>query len=74
MLVKKLIRYKIIEKHMEWVRVGKLVEARDLLILLRLGSIRLGLGDTSYEVESFLETIGLVPKYSRNFNIAIFRL
>ena len=74
MLAKKLIRYKIIDKHMEWVGVGKLVEARDLLILLRSRSIRLGLGDTSYEVEFFLETIGLVPKYSRNFNIATFRL
>ena len=74
MLAKKLIRYKIIEKHMEWVRVGKLVEARDLLILLRLGYIRLGLEDTSYEVESFLEIIGLVPRYSRNFNIATFGL
>ena len=59
---------------MEWVRVGKLVEARDLLILLRLGYIRLGLEDTSYEVECFLENIGLVPRYSRNCNIATFGL
>lgn len=74
MLAKKIQRYVIMDKHREWVRSGQLLEARNLLILLRLGSIRLGFGDADYATEVFLERIGLRPRYSRNFNTCTFRL
>lgn len=58
MLKKKMLRYKVMEKHMELVRIGKFKQAQLLLQLLRRGKVKLYLDDISYEVEILLEELG----------------
>lgn len=65
MLEKKIRRYKIMDAHREFVRAGKYQQARAILQLLRKGKVSLGLGDESWEVESFLETVGCRFSYGR---------
>ena len=62
------------EKHMELVRSGNYVEAKNLLILLRKGQIRLGLGDADFNTECFLESIDCPVNYSRTGYSATFRI
>lgn len=58
MLKKKMLRYKVMEKHIELVRTGKFKQAQLLLQLLRKGKVKLYLDDVSYEVEILLEELG----------------
>lgn len=58
MLEKKIRRYKIMDAHRKLVREGKLLEAREVLRLLRKGSIKLYLGDVDWTVESLCEELG----------------
>ena len=74
MLKKNIRKYKIIEKHMEWVKSGNYIVARNLLWLLRKGYIKLGLGDTDWETEMFLESIDFPAFYSGNGYTATFRI
>lgn len=64
MLANKILRYKVMDKHRELVRAGKLLEARELLRLLRKGKIKLGLGDIDWEVERICEELGCRINYS----------
>lgn len=74
MLGTTIIKHEIMEKHTELVRTGKLEVARNLLVLLRLKTIRLGSRDSDVETEFILEELGLVPKYSRNYLSVRFHL
>ena len=74
MLQRNIKRYKIIEKHIEWVKAGEYMSARSLLWLLRKGYVKLGLGDTDYKTESFLESIDCSVFYGRNGYTATFRI
>ena len=67
-------RYKIMEKHMELVKKGHYLAARNLLRLLRDGHVRLGLGDADFESEEFLESIGCPVHYGRGFYGATFHI
>ena len=58
MLDKKILRYKLMDVHRELVRRGKLLEAREILRLLRKGRIKLGLDNVSLNVESLCEELG----------------
>ena len=74
-MVKKNIRkYKIMEKHMELVKIGEFEQARNLMILLRRDRINLGLNNTDFYTECFLEKIGCPVRYTRNGYGATFRL
>lgn len=64
MLEKKILRYKLMDTHRVLVRQGKLLEAREILRLLRKGYIKLGLGDVEWEVERLCEELGCRIRYS----------
>ena len=74
MIKKNIRKYKIMEKHMELVKTGKYGEARNLLILLRKGYIKLGLGDVDWETERFLDDIECPAKYSSRGYGVTFRI
>lgn len=74
MLEKKIRRYKIMDAHRQLVREGKLLEARELLRLLRKGRVKLGLDNVSWDVESLCEELGCKITYSRNGYTAEVRL
>lgn len=71
MLDKKIRRYKLMDAHRKLVREGKLLEAKELLRLLRKGSIELGLGDVDWEVERICEKLGCRINYSHRGYTAI---
>lgn len=58
-LERKITRYKLMEKHMELVRGGKLQTANCIYRLLLRGYVRLGLRDSEWEAEMILEAAGL---------------
>lgn len=64
MLEKKIRRYKLMDAHRELVRQGKLLEAREVLRLLRNGRVKLGLGNVDWNVESLCEELGCRIRYS----------
>lgn len=64
MLEKKIRKYKLMDTHREWVRQGKLLEARQLLKLLKNGKISLGTGDADWAVEKLCEDAGCHISYS----------
>lgn len=64
MLEKKILRYKLMDTHRKLVREGKLLEAREVLRLLRKGRVKLGLGDVDWEVERLCEELGCRIRYS----------
>ena len=70
----KIRRFKVIELQMRFFRLGMYDEARLVLHLLRNGSIRLGLDDSSARVEIGLEECGLRAYYYRNYKIARYYL
>ena len=74
MLDKKILRYKLMDVHRELVRRGKLLEAREILRLLRKGRIKLGLDNVSLNVESLCEELGCRISYSRSGYIAEVRI
>lgn len=58
MLEKKIRRYKLMDAHRKLVKAGKLLEAREVLRLLRKGSIKLSLSDVDFAVECLCEELG----------------
>lgn len=74
MIRKNIRKYKIMEKHIEFTKAGKYGEAKNLLLLLKRGYIKLGLGDADWETERFLEEIDCPVNYSRNGYSATFRI
>ncbi len=74
MLQKNIRRYKIVEKQIEWTKSGNYLAARNLLWLLRKGYVKLGLGNTDWQTESFLEGIGCPVRYDRNGYVATFKI
>ena len=74
MLKVRLIRYRIIEKHMALVKAGEMETASVLFSLLRTGRVALGLSDADCRAEIFLEIIGLQPCYSGRYSVATFRM
>ena len=64
MLEKKILRYKLMDAHRNLVREGKLLEAKELLRLLRKGRVKLGLDDVSWEIERICEDLGCRIIYS----------
>lgn len=67
-------RYRIMEQHREFTRRGMYYEAYNLLLLLRKGRVKLGIGDADNNVEQFLESIGCPVRYGRNYWTATFRI
>lgn len=59
---------------MELTKAGKYGEAENLLILLKRGYIKLGLGDVDWETERFLEEIGCPANYSSRGYGVTFRI
>ena len=55
MLKEKMMRYKLMDSHMDLVKRGELGAARILLQLLRNGKVTLGLGDDEWNVEELCE-------------------
>lgn len=74
MLQKNIRKYKVIEKHIELTKTGNYAAARNLLWLLRNGYVKIGLGDTDWETESFLESIDCPVFYGRSGYTATFRI
>lgn len=74
MLEKKILRYKLMGAHRNLVREGKLLEAKELLRLLRKGRVKLGLDDVSWEVERICEDLGCRITYSSRGYTAEVRL
>lgn len=74
MLEKKILRYKLMDTHRKLVREGKLLEAREVLRLLRKGRLKLGLDDVSWEVERLCEELGCRINYSSRGYTAEVRL
>lgn len=73
-LKKNLIKYRLIEKHIETVKNGDYATARQLLYLLRKKCIHTGLGnDAQYRAEIIAEECGCRIRYSRNYNVAEIR-
>jgi hypothetical protein len=58
-LERRIIRYKLMDKHRELVRGGELETAHCIFRLLRRGSVRLGLRDPEWAAEMILESVGL---------------
>lgn len=72
MLKKNLIKYRLIEKHMEAVKAGRYAEGRYLLRLLRKHSLNVGCGDNAgFAVEIIAEECGCRIRYTRNYNVAV---
>ena len=65
-LEKKMLRYRLMEKHRELARGSNddLLVAKRLLHFLMRGEIRLGLGDADWEVENILEQNGVHLSYT----------
>lgn len=73
-LKKNLIKYRLIEKHLEAVKVGKYEVARELLRLLRKHELYVGLGyDAGFAAECIAEECGCRVSYGRNYNVARIR-
>ena len=71
---RKIIRYKVMEMHREYVRACLYNEAHLLMVLLRRERLSLGFDDEANRVEHLLENLGLKPTYSRNYNVCRFYL
>lgn len=74
MLEKKIRRYKLMDAHRKLVKEGKLLEAREVLYLLRKGKISLGLEDVGWNVERLCEELGCRIICKRNGYIVEVRL
>lgn len=70
MLEKKIRKYRLMDAHRKLIRQGKLLEARQLLKLLRNGKISLGLRDTDWAVEKLCEDAGCHISYSGRYYTA----
>lgn len=61
---KKLRKYKLMELHEKLVKTGRYAEAKNILRLLRTGSVVLGLSDVDHSTEKLLESAGCPVSYS----------
>lgn len=66
----KLLKYRVMETHINLIRRGNYGEAKLVLRLLNNGHIRCGLDDDAFRVESMMETLGCAVRYSRNYNFS----
>lgn len=64
----------LMNAHQALVRSGSYHEAALILRLLRRKILRLGLDDDSAGVEILLDGLGMTPRYSRNYAVAIYTL
>lgn len=74
-LVGNMVRYRIIEKHLQFIREGKYDVARYMLRLLNKRECTVGLNDDAgfvFEIEA--EKCGCRISYSRNYNRAYIRI
>ena len=62
-----LIKYRLIDEHLNAVRRGEYELARFLLLLLRKSRLSVGLGDISFQIETIAEKCGCRIRYSRNY-------
>lgn len=71
-----LIRYRLMNRHLELVRGSStdMQVARGILHLLNRGEIRLGLGDMDWEIEQELDRAGVHIRYSSNGYTAYARI
>ena len=71
-----LIRYRLMNRHLELVRGSStdMQVARGILHLLNRGEIRLGLGDMDWEIEQELDQAGVHIRYSSNGYTAYARI
>ena len=70
-LVRNMVRYRMIEKHLQFVREGKYDVARYMLRLLNKRECTVGMNDDAgwiFEIEA--EKCGCRISYSRNYSIA----
>lgn len=72
MLKKNLVKYRLIEEHMQAVKDGRYETAQLILRLLRKREIRLGTG-SDFEAEAIAESCGCRISYSRNYYSAYVR-
>ena len=73
MLKRNLVKYRLIEKHLEAVRAGRYEEGRRLLTLLRKHSLTVRLENVAdYAVEIAAAECGcrVRVRYARNYNVA----
>lgn len=68
MLKKNMLRYKIMELHMNLVKSGHYLEAKLILRLLLQGNLTLYLSDAEWHVECELEKLGCSISYSYTGN------
>ena len=66
----KMLRYRVMETHVNMIRSGNYGEARLVLRLLNNGYIKCGLDDDAFRVESKMEKLGCAVRYSRNYNFS----
>ena len=66
----KLLKYRVMETHVNLVRRGNYGEARLVLRLLNNGHIKCGIDDDAFRVETMMETLGCAVRYSRNYNFS----
>lgn len=73
-LERRIIRYRLMERHMELIRSGAYETARAIFRLLRQGYVRLGLSDPEWEAETILEAVGLIGHCGRGGYSTMFYL
>ena len=74
-LVRNMVRYRMIEKHLQLVREGKYDVAHYIIRLLNKRECTVGLGDDAgYVFEITAENCGCRISYSRNYNLAHIRI
>lgn len=71
---KKLRKYRLMELHEKLVKTGRCMEAKNVLYLLRTGSVTLGLSDVDRSTEKLLEDSGCPVSYSYQGFGATFRI
>lgn len=71
---KKLRKYRLMELHAKLVKTGRYMEAKNVLYLLRTGSVTLGLSDVDRSTEKLLEDAGCPVSYSYWGSGATFRI
>ena len=71
---KKLRKYRLMELHVRLTKTGRYMEAKNILNLLRTGSVVLGLSDADRSTEKLLEGAGCPVSYSYQGFGATFRI
>ena len=71
---KKLKKYRLMKLHAKLTKAGRYMEAKNVLYLLRTGSVVLGLSDADHSTEKLLEGAGCPVSYSCWGSGATFRI